>query len=69
MSQNDFQVIFEKALKEAGITEEYLLQKTNEWIDAIKTGKFKPKNKEKELKELEVVKRILIFRIKQQQEG
>ena len=55
---------FKKALIEAGITNQFLLNKTQEFILAIKDGTYKPKNKKKELKKLIKMKEDLIFRIK-----
>ncbi|GEM_PF-6500920 len=52
------------ALKKAGLTDEKLLNKTEELIKAIETGMYKPKNKEKELRELKSHREELLERIK-----
>ena len=69
MFQDDQQTKWQKLLEEAGITDELLLGKTNELIEAIESGKFKPRNKERELKNLEQIREALLFRIKRDKEG
>ena len=69
MNQNDQQIKWRKLLEEAGITDEFLLGKTNELIEAIESGKFKPRNKGRELKDLEQIREALLFRIKRDKEG
>ena len=58
---NDFQ----KALIKAGITYEFLLEKTDELIDAIKKGEFKPRNKEKELAGLYQTRKGILKRMEE----
>jgi hypothetical protein len=55
---------FREAMIKAGLTNEFLLERTEELIDAIESGKFKPRNKTKVLKELLNTKEGLIYRIK-----
>ena len=69
MNQDDPQIKWRKLLEEAGLTDEYLLGKVNELLNAIQTGEFKPRNKEQELRKLKEMKEVLLFRIKQKQGG
>lgn len=55
---------YKEALIGAGITNEFMLERTEELINAIESGKFKPKNKKKELDNLKWTKEVLIYRIK-----
>lgn len=54
---------FRELMEEAGLTDEHLLEKTNELIKVIETGEFKPKNKEQELKKLKGMREALVFRV------
>lgn len=69
MFQDDQRTKWRQLLEEAGITDEYLLGKVNQWSNAIQSGEFKPKNKERELRKLREMKEMLLFRIKQKQGG
>ena len=54
---------FAEAMEKAGLTDEFLLSKTEELIDAIKSGVFKPRNKKRELEKLESARNELLYRI------
>ena len=54
---------FEDALQKAGITKEFLLKKTEEFIDAIKSGEYKPRHKEKVLARLVNMRLSLLDKI------
>ncbi len=66
MNQDNQSKTWKQFLGEAGITNEFLLNKTNELIEAIETGKFRPKNKERELRELRITKKALMVLIEKE---
>jgi hypothetical protein len=66
MNQDDERKKWKEAMDKAGLTDEYLLEKTEELIKAIETGEFKPRNKEKVLNKLIDEKKWLLCRINQE---
>ncbi len=54
-------------LEKAGATDEFLLNRVNELIEAIDSGKFKLRNKERELQWLKNMREQLLHRIRQKE--
>ncbi len=63
-TMNDYSKNLKGALKRVGLTDEFMLKKIEEWIKAIKTGEYKPRNKEKKLQELTSHREELLEKIK-----
>jgi hypothetical protein len=59
---------FRQAMIKAGLTNKFLLKKTEEFIKVIENGEYRPINPEKKLGELKETKRVLEIQIERGEE-